>query len=58
MLVLAVGQQTHLGLIRVACSTLLAKVLSMITTQHWYCFSVMSESGNTVAHATTNSFYQ
>jgi hypothetical protein len=59
VLVLAVGQQTHLGLIKFACSALLAKLLSMITTKHWCCFSVIViKSGNTVGYATTNSFYQ
>jgi len=57
VLVLAVGQQTHLGLIKFACSALLAKLLDMITTEHWCCFSVtVIISGTTVGYATTNSF--
>jgi hypothetical protein len=58
VLVLAVGQQTHLGPIKFACSTLLAKLLSTITTEHWCCFSVIViKSGNTVGYATTNKCY-
>ena len=54
VLVLAVGQQTHLSPIKFACSALLAKLLSMITIQHWCCFCVIViKSENTVGYAKT-----
>jgi hypothetical protein len=43
VLVLAVGQQTHLGPTEFACPALLAKLLSTITTEHW-CYFIVSSS--------------